>query len=68
MRNLAEVLERCFHHHRRLLKQIHVPVPNVNAIPLTVRYARPDREHRKGQERGKLVERYEAVQRFVNKV
>ncbi|GHO80176.1 hypothetical protein KSD_79470 [Ktedonobacter sp. SOSP1-85] len=65
VRHLAEVLERSFHRHRRLLKHIRVPVPNVNANPLTVRYARPDREYRKGQARDKRVERYEAVQRFV---
>ncbi|GHO79355.1 hypothetical protein KSD_71260 [Ktedonobacter sp. SOSP1-85] len=65
VRNLAEVLERSFHRHRRLLKQIRVPVPDVNAMPLTVRYARPDREYRKGQARDKRVERYEAVQHFV---
>ncbi|GHO60501.1 hypothetical protein KSB_89760 [Ktedonobacter robiniae] len=65
VRHLAEVLERSFHRHRHLLKHIHLPVTNENAIPLFVRYARPDREHRKKQARDKLVERYEAVQRFV---
>ena len=65
MRNLAEALERRFHRHRHVLKQIRVSVTNLNATPLTVRYARPDQEHRKVQARDKLVERYEAVQRLV---
>jgi transposase len=65
IRNLAEALERGFHRHRQALKQIRVPVTDLRATPLTVRYARPDRERRKGQAREQLVERYEAVQRLV---
>jgi transposase len=65
IRNLAEALERSFHRHRQSLKQIRVPVTDLKAVPLTVRYARPNRERRKSQAREKLVERYEAVQRLV---
>jgi transposase len=65
VRNLAEALERCFQRHRQSLKQFRVPITDLKSVPLTVRYARPDRERRKRQARDKLVERYEAVQRLV---
>jgi transposase len=42
IRNLAEALERSFHRHRQVLKQIRVPVTDLRATPLTVRYARKD--------------------------
>jgi hypothetical protein len=58
-------VERSFHRHRQALKQIRVPITDLQSVPLNVRYRRPEREQRRLQAREKLVERYEAVQRLV---
>src|SRR5205807_1729685 len=51
--------------HRQALKTIHlVTAPASSASPL-LRHLRPDRERKKQQARAVLLERYEAVQRFV---
>ncbi len=46
-KNLSEVVERILSHHRQALRQIrYVPASSPSAVPLAVRYLRPDRKRR----------------------
>src|SRR5437660_4782659 len=64
-RNLADVVERVLHQHRKALKHVHL-VTKLDPLPSPLlRHRRPDRERNKQRARAVLVERYEAVQRLV---
>lgn len=65
-KKLSEVVERILSHHRQALRQIRfVPASSQSAVPLAVRYLRPDRKLRKQEVLQARQARAEQIQQLL---